>query len=41
VTPFSKIDDGAVFRLFNSWYPDDQSRRIMLVDNPAKLYGFT
>jgi predicted TIM-barrel fold metal-dependent hydrolase len=41
VTPFSKIDDTAVFRLFNSWYPDELTRRMMLVDNPAKLYGFS
>src|SRR5258705_1786583 len=41
VTPFSKIDDNAVFKLFNSWYPDELTRRMMLVDNPAKLYRFS
>ena len=40
ITPFSRIDDAAVFRLFNSWYPDETTRRMILVDNPAKLYGF-
>jgi predicted TIM-barrel fold metal-dependent hydrolase len=40
ITPFSKIDDAAVFRLFNSWYPDTTTRKMILVDNPAKLYRF-
>jgi predicted TIM-barrel fold metal-dependent hydrolase len=40
VTPFSKIDDGAYMRLFNSWYPDETTRKIILVDNPTKLYRF-
>jgi len=40
VTPFSRIDDMAVFNLFNSWYPDVMTRRMILVDNPAKLYRF-
>ena len=37
-TPFSKIDDNAYMRLFNSWYPDETTRKMILVDNPAKLY---
>lgn len=40
ITPFSKIDDAAIFSLFNSWYPDETTRKMILVDNPAKLYGF-
>ena len=40
VTPFYKIDDPAVMRLFNSWYPDEVTRKMILVDNPAKLYRF-
>jgi predicted TIM-barrel fold metal-dependent hydrolase len=40
VTPFSKIDDAAVFRQFNAWYPDETTRKMILVDNPAKLYRF-
>ena len=39
-TPFYKIDDAAVMRLFNSWYPDEETRKMILVDNPAKLYRF-
>ena len=40
VTPFNKIDAAASLRQFNSWYPDETTRRMMLVDNPAKLYRF-
>lgn len=40
VTPFYKIDDNASMRQFNSWYPDDVTRKMILVDNPAKLYRF-
>src|SRR6185295_17980946 len=38
VTPFFKIDDAAVLRLFNSWCPDEKVRKAILVDTPAKLY---
>ncbi len=41
VTPFSKIDDGAVMKLFSSWCPDEKVRKTILVDTPAKLYRFT
>jgi len=41
VTPFSKIDDAAVLRQFASWYPDATTRKMIMVDNPAKLYRFT
>lgn len=40
VTPFSKIDDNASLRQFNSWYPDEMTRKMILVDNPVKLYRF-
>jgi predicted TIM-barrel fold metal-dependent hydrolase len=40
VTPFYKIDDNASLRQFNSWYPDEVTRKMILVDNPAKLYRF-
>ena len=40
VTPFYKIDDNASLRQFNSWYPDETTRKMILVDNPAKLYRF-
>jgi predicted TIM-barrel fold metal-dependent hydrolase len=38
VTPFSKMDDNTSMRQLNSWYPDDLTRRMILVDNPVKLY---
>src|SRR5262245_58149505 len=41
VTPFSRIDDAAVLRRFASWCPDETVRKLILVDNPAKLYRFT
>jgi predicted TIM-barrel fold metal-dependent hydrolase len=40
VTPFYRIDDNASLRQFNSWYPDDVTRKMILVDNPVKLYRF-
>jgi predicted TIM-barrel fold metal-dependent hydrolase len=40
VSPFTPIDDGAVLNLFASWVPDPAIRRQILVDNPARLYGF-
>jgi D-galactarolactone isomerase len=32
--------DAAMLDLLLDWAPDDKTRRMMLVDNPAKLYGF-
>jgi len=40
VTPFSKIDDDAILRQFKSWYTDPPTQKMILVDNPAKLYRF-
>lgn len=40
VTPFAKFDDAAWLKFFNSWYPDETTRKIILVDNPVKLYRF-
>ena len=37
ITVFSRIDDPAVLRTFNSWYLDEMTRKMILVDNPAKL----
>ena len=39
-TPFYKIDDAAYLNAFTSWYPDETTRKMILVDNPAKLYRF-
>ena len=33
-------DDGHLLDLFNAWTPDSALRRKILVDNPARLYGF-
>jgi len=41
VTPFSRIDNAAVLRRFTSWCPDEATRKMILVDTPAKLYRFT
>jgi predicted TIM-barrel fold metal-dependent hydrolase len=40
VTPRLNIDDGLLFNQFAAWTPDPQTRRKILVDNPARLYGF-
>ncbi|MCC7045340.1 MAG: amidohydrolase family protein [Alphaproteobacteria bacterium] len=34
------FSDAAMLDLLLDWAPDDKTRRMMLVDNPAKLYGF-
>ncbi|RDJ24279.1 hypothetical protein DWF00_04145 [Bosea caraganae] len=36
----SKPDDAVQFEEFLSWLPDEGLRRRILVDNPARLYGF-
>jgi predicted TIM-barrel fold metal-dependent hydrolase len=41
VTPFYRIDNAAILRRFASWCRDDAVRKMILVDNPAKLYKFT
>lgn len=33
-------DTGHLLDLFNAWTPDETLRRRILVDNPARLYGF-
>ncbi|MEX2643714.1 MAG: amidohydrolase family protein [Acetobacterales bacterium] len=33
-------NDGVLLDLFNAWTPDAETRRRILVDNPARLYGF-
>jgi predicted TIM-barrel fold metal-dependent hydrolase len=40
ITPLSQIDDGRVFNLLPVWAPDAALRKTILVENPAKLYGF-
>jgi predicted TIM-barrel fold metal-dependent hydrolase len=36
----TKPDDAVLFDLLQEWVPDEATRRRILVDNPAKLYGF-
>jgi predicted TIM-barrel fold metal-dependent hydrolase len=33
-------DDALLFDLLAEWAPDEKARNLILVDNPAKLYGF-
>jgi predicted TIM-barrel fold metal-dependent hydrolase len=40
VTPGLQIDDGRLLNLLAVWAPDPMTRRRILVDNPARLYGF-
>jgi predicted TIM-barrel fold metal-dependent hydrolase len=40
VSPLLKIDDGLVLNQLAIWAPDAAVRRRILVDNPARLYGF-
>jgi predicted TIM-barrel fold metal-dependent hydrolase len=40
LTPLFQVDDGYVLNLLPVWAPDAAIRRKILVDNPAKLYGF-
>jgi predicted TIM-barrel fold metal-dependent hydrolase len=34
-------NDGELADLLEAWVPDASIRKHVLVDNPAKLYGFT
>jgi predicted TIM-barrel fold metal-dependent hydrolase len=40
ITPFFPIDDGRILNFLPMWVPDTGTRRTILVDNPARLYGF-
>jgi predicted TIM-barrel fold metal-dependent hydrolase len=40
VTPFFAIDDGRLMNQLPLWAPDAATRKAILVDNPARLYGF-
>src|SRR3954466_225929 len=40
VTPLFQIDDGRLLNQLPVWAPDAATRKKILVDNPAKLYGF-
>jgi predicted TIM-barrel fold metal-dependent hydrolase len=40
LTPLYQIDDGRLFNQLPVWAPDAAIRKTILVDNPARLYGF-
>lgn len=40
VTPLFQIDDGRLMNQLPVWAPDPAVRKKILVDNPARLYGF-
>jgi D-galactarolactone isomerase len=39
--PDHPIEEAALLDLLGHWAPDDATRRRILVDNPAALYGWT
>ena len=41
LTPLYQIDDGRLLNQLPIWAPDADVRKKILVDNPARLYGFT
>ena len=40
ITPLWQVDDGRIFNQLPVWAPDAALRTTILVENPAKLYGF-
>jgi predicted TIM-barrel fold metal-dependent hydrolase len=40
IAPLLQIDDGRLFNQLPIWAPDENVRRTILVENPARLYGF-
>jgi predicted TIM-barrel fold metal-dependent hydrolase len=40
VAPLFQIDDGRLLNQLPVWAPDEATRKSILVDNPARLYGF-
>ena len=40
LAPLLPIDDGRIFNLLPTWAPDALVRKKILVENPARLYGF-
>jgi predicted TIM-barrel fold metal-dependent hydrolase len=40
VSPFIPIDDGRLLNQLAVWAPEPALRKKILVDNPARLYGF-
>jgi len=40
LAPHVQVDDGKVLNALPAWVPDAATRRMILVENPARLYGF-
>jgi predicted TIM-barrel fold metal-dependent hydrolase len=40
ISPPFPIDDGLLLNQLPKWVPDAALRKKILVDNPARLYGF-
>jgi predicted TIM-barrel fold metal-dependent hydrolase len=40
LAPNLPVDTGHLLDLFAGWVPDAEIRRKILVENPARLYGF-
>ena len=40
IAPLLQIDDGRLFNQLPVWAPDESVRTTILVENPARLYGF-
>jgi predicted TIM-barrel fold metal-dependent hydrolase len=40
LAPLFQTDDGRILNLLPVWVPDPATRHAILVDNPARLYGF-
>jgi predicted TIM-barrel fold metal-dependent hydrolase len=40
VSPLFQIDDGRLLNQLAVWAPDAATRKLILVDNPARLYQF-
>jgi predicted TIM-barrel fold metal-dependent hydrolase len=38
--PLLQIDDGLLFNQLRVWAPNEDVRKTILVENPARLYGF-
>jgi predicted TIM-barrel fold metal-dependent hydrolase len=40
LSPHQQVDDGRAMNMLPVWAPDAATRKLILVDNPARLYGF-
>jgi predicted TIM-barrel fold metal-dependent hydrolase len=40
IAPLMQTDDGRILNLLSTWVPEPATRRMILTENPARLYGF-